>query len=117
MASANIARPVRFGITLHPAVAMESLINRRLDALPAARRQEWLRALLIRGFCEECADIRRLQADDESVERYVPATRSVPSPATTTKQREVTEPRVDPPPQPRAPSAATPLAALKAVLG
>ena len=44
----------RIAIHLDTRVALESVLLTRQACLPAARRQEWLRRLLMQGFYDEC---------------------------------------------------------------
>ncbi len=44
----------RLVIQLDPRVALEGVILTRHRQLPANRRQEWLRGLLLQGFGSEC---------------------------------------------------------------
>jgi len=39
-------------------MALEAIILNRLDCIPKARRQEWLRGLLVQGFGSECLVLR-----------------------------------------------------------
>ena len=52
MARAKTVR--RIVIHLDTRVALESVLLNRQACLPAARRQEWLRRLLMQGFYDEC---------------------------------------------------------------
>jgi len=56
MAKAN----PRYRIVLHldPRVALEEIILNRRERLPVARRQEWLRGLLVQGLLSECQALR-----------------------------------------------------------
>jgi hypothetical protein len=35
-------------------ISLEAIILNRLECLPATRRQEWLRGMLVQGFLTEC---------------------------------------------------------------
>ncbi len=48
-------------VELDPRVALEALVLNRLERIPAARRQEWLRSLLVQGFRHECQTLRVVQ--------------------------------------------------------
>ena len=48
-------------VELDPRVALEALVLNRLERIPAARRQEWLRGLLVQGFRHECQTLRVVQ--------------------------------------------------------
>ena len=52
MAKAKTVR--RIVIHLDTRVALEAVLINRQACLPAARRQEWLRRLLLQGFYDEC---------------------------------------------------------------
>ena len=54
----------RITLALDPRVALEAIILNRLERLPVSRRAEWLRALLVQGFREECRTLR--EASDGS---------------------------------------------------
>lgn len=49
-------------------IALEALVLNRLERIPQARRQAWLRGLLIQGFKDECQTLQCLQ--DETVPRH-----------------------------------------------
>lgn len=51
----------RINLQLDPRVAFEALILKRLERIPEGRRQEWLRGLLVQGFCQECQSLRVVQ--------------------------------------------------------
>ncbi|MEQ9561466.1 MAG: hypothetical protein RLN69_03020 [Woeseiaceae bacterium] len=51
----------RLALKLDTEIVFEALILNRLIRLPAARREEWLRGLLVRGFQDECRAIREVQ--------------------------------------------------------
>ena len=118
MTARNQKPSVRVGLTLDAASALEALLILRLLELPKARRQEWLRSLLVKGFCEECAEIRQLQRESDlsPTRRYVPS--HSPDPA---NEIDDTRPRLIKTPADELVLAAetTPLglSALKAVLG
>ena len=48
----------RIVVHLDPRIALEAIILNRLERLPATRRQEWLRGLLVQGFRSECLALR-----------------------------------------------------------
>ncbi len=45
-------------VQLDPRMALEAIIGNRLERIPATRRQEWLRGLLMQGFRAECLALR-----------------------------------------------------------
>ena len=61
----------RVGIQLDPRVALEAILLNRLERIPATRRQEWLRGLLVQGFRDECQALRG--APDEAKSRPIRA--------------------------------------------
>ncbi len=52
MAKANSRN--RVVLQLDPRIALEAIILNRLERIPKARRQEWVRGLLMQGFRVEC---------------------------------------------------------------
>lgn len=48
----------RIALQLDTRVALEAIILNRLQRIPANRRQEWLRGLLVQGFQQECQALR-----------------------------------------------------------
>ncbi len=52
MAKANSRN--RVVLQLDPRIALEAIILNRLERIPKARRQEWVRGLLVQGFRVEC---------------------------------------------------------------
>ena len=48
----------RIFLQLDPRIALEAIILNRLERIPQARRQEWLRGLLVQGFRAECQVLR-----------------------------------------------------------
>jgi hypothetical protein len=46
-------------------MALEAIILNRLECLPTARRQEWLRGLLVQGFRSECGALRGVPENKE----------------------------------------------------
>jgi len=57
----------RIVLHLDPRVALEEIILNRRECLPVARRQEWLRGLLVQGLLAECQVLRR--PSDETTRR------------------------------------------------
>ena len=55
----------RFCIRLDPAMLLEGLLLARLALVPKARRQEWLRGLLVQGYLWEARTGRGVRSDDE----------------------------------------------------
>jgi len=53
----------RLVLHLDPRIALESVILNRHECMPAARRQEWLRGLLVQGFRVECQVLCGAQDD------------------------------------------------------
>ncbi|MCP4128939.1 MAG: hypothetical protein GY753_18060 [Gammaproteobacteria bacterium] len=48
----------RVVLQLDTRIALEAIILNRLQRIPANRRQEWLRGLLVQGFRQECQALR-----------------------------------------------------------
>jgi hypothetical protein len=48
----------RVVLQLDSRIALEAIILNRLERIPATRRQEWLRGLLVQGFRAECQALR-----------------------------------------------------------
>ena len=67
---ANAQQGNRVVIQLDLRVALEAIILNRQRQIPANRRQEWLRGLLLQGFRSEC---RALRGESDEAKRY-PAT-------------------------------------------
>jgi len=63
MAKANPGQ--RVALQLDPRVALEAIILNRLERVPTARRQEWLRSLLVQGFRLECLALRGVSDEQE----------------------------------------------------
>ena len=51
----------RIALLLDSRVTFEALILNRLERIPEGRRQEWLRGLLVEGFCQESQSLRVVQ--------------------------------------------------------
>lgn len=66
----------RVVLQLDPRVALEAIILNRLGQIPANRRQEWLRGLLVQGFRTECQVLRGWSSDGGSRPVRAFATRS-----------------------------------------
>jgi hypothetical protein len=54
----------RVNVQLDSRIALEAHILNRLECLPATRRQEWLRGLLVQGFRVECQMLRSAVAEE-----------------------------------------------------
>ncbi len=59
-------------IVLDRRVALEALLVNALEKSPTARRQEWLRRVLIQGFRAECQSLRALMTDNPGVATDLP---------------------------------------------
>ena len=59
-------------IVLDMRVALEALLVNALEKSPSARRQEWLRRVLIQGFRAECQGLRALMTDGPGVATDLP---------------------------------------------
>ena len=53
----------RVVLQLDPRIALEAIILNRVERIPATRRQEWLRGLLVQGFRTECQALRGVPDD------------------------------------------------------
>jgi hypothetical protein len=53
----------RIVLQLDVRIALEAIILNRLERIPATRRQEWLRGLLVQGFRSECQTLRAAPID------------------------------------------------------
>lgn len=67
-------RTAKISFVLDDSIALEALILNRLATLPTTRKKGWLQSLLVRGFCEECAEIQALQPSTGDDARYIPRT-------------------------------------------
>jgi hypothetical protein len=48
-------------------IALEAIILTRIERVPAHRRQEWLRGLLVQGFRAECQLLRTARGEQKIV--------------------------------------------------
>lgn len=55
----------RFTLQLDARIALEAIILNRIERVPARRRQEWLRGLLVQGFRAECLLLRTTAVERE----------------------------------------------------
>ena len=53
----------RIVLQLDERIALEAIILNRRERIPATRRQEWLRGLLVQGFRSECQALRGASDD------------------------------------------------------
>ena len=56
----------RITLQLDSRIALEAIILTRIERVPARRRQEWLRGLLVQGFRAECQLLRTTAAEPEN---------------------------------------------------
>jgi hypothetical protein len=56
----------RVALQLDTRIALEASILNRLQLIPQARRQEWLRGLLVQGFRQECQTLQGASGGRES---------------------------------------------------
>ena len=106
----------RIVLQLDLRMALEAIIVNRLERLPATRRQEWLRGLLVQGFRSECQALRG--APDAATGRPVAGFSNwkageTPKPVSLTAQ----EPVFVQPSEAQATRANKPFAALGKVIG
>ena len=127
----TVATAQRLGIRLDPAMLLEGLLLARLALVPKARRQEWLRGLLVQGYLWEARTSHGVRSDDEfgrfgadQAEKRVPASATAFAGWLTRPQTAV--PKVvaegDRPPgavatRPRKPGTDKPFAHLRKVIG
>ena len=50
-------------VHLDTRITLEAIILNRLERIPSARRQEWLRGILVQGFRVECQALRATSDD------------------------------------------------------
>ena len=55
----------RITLQLDTRIVLEAIILNRMERIPKARRQEWLRGLLIQGFRTECRSLREVPREIE----------------------------------------------------
>ena len=56
----------RLTLQLDTRIALEAIILNRIECVPARRRQEWLRGLLVQGFRAECQLLRTTAVEREN---------------------------------------------------
>ncbi|MCB1753498.1 MAG: hypothetical protein KDI74_17435 [Gammaproteobacteria bacterium] len=56
----------RLTLQLDSRIALEAIILNRIERVPARRRQEWLRGLLVQGFRAECQLLRTTVVEREN---------------------------------------------------
>ncbi|MCB1760551.1 MAG: hypothetical protein KDI68_12325 [Gammaproteobacteria bacterium] len=66
MARSRSAWGSRITLQLDSRIALEAIILNRIERVPARRRQEWLRGLLVEGFRAECQLLRTTAAEREN---------------------------------------------------
>ena len=97
-------------------VTLEAIILDRLERIPAVRRQEWLRGLLVQGFRVECQALRHTESD--AAPGFVTRTnRFSPSFKRTPVSTVVSEPTVVEMTNSRVATSEKPFAALGKVIG
>jgi hypothetical protein len=102
-------------VRLDPRIALEAIILNRLERIPAPRRQEWLRGLMVQGFRSECLTLRGVPENGERS-----STTAFTQWLAGESQRRVTSKAEPPSPRPRLPQAKAngkPFAALGKVMG
>ena len=106
----------RIALQLDLRIALEAIILNRLERIPAARRQEWLRGLLVQGFRSEFQVLRG--ASDDAKRRSAPAfTNWMAGEAQKTVSHPGLEPAAVKAKLSQASSASKPFAALGKVIG
>ena len=66
MARSRSAWGSRITLQLDSRIALEAIILNRIERVPARRRQEWLRGLLVQGFRAECQLLRTTVVEREN---------------------------------------------------
>jgi hypothetical protein len=121
----------RLCIRLDPAMLLECVLLERLALVPKARRQEWLRGLLVQGYLREARTGRGVRNDDElgrlgagQAEKKVPACATAfagrltrPRPAMSKTVPQGGRPPQAVPTIPSKPMAGKPFAHLRKVIG
>ena len=103
----------RIVLQLDPRIALEAIIQNRLERIPKARRQEWLRGLLVQGFRQECQVLRGMSCG----RKQRPAMAFVPRLEGAMKSSAVTPMEAPIVQSPAAGTANKPFAALGKVIG
>jgi len=103
----------RIVLQLDPRIALEAIIQNRLERIPKARRQEWLRGLLVQGFRQECQVLRGMSGG----RKQRPAMAFTPRLEGAMKSSAVTQVKVPVVSSPTAGPADKPFAALGKVIG
>ena len=103
----------RVAVQLDTRIALEAIILNRLQLIPKARRQEWLRGLLVQGFRLECQALQGSPGGRASP----PAMTFSPRPAERMKGKAVIPATAPVAPLPAASTSDKPFAALGKVIG
>ena len=103
----------RVAVQLDTRIALEAIILNRLQLIPKARRQEWLRGLLVQGFRQECQALQGMSGGRTSP----PAMTFAPLPAEPMKSKAVTQATAPLEALPAAGTNRKPFAALGKVIG
>ncbi len=70
----------RLSIVLDKRIALEALLVNALHKNPIARRQEWLRRVLIQGFRAECQGVRAVITGSPGAAVSMPCLQGSPTP-------------------------------------
>jgi hypothetical protein len=105
----------RITLQLDTRITLEAIILNRMERIPKARRQEWLRGLLVQGFRVECRVLREVPRETEpnpvtAFTRWL--AKDMPSTAAPPEQ-----PRVGTAGRDHAPGSGKPFAGLSKVIG
>lgn len=103
----------RIALQLDTRIALEAIILNRLQLIPKARRQEWLRGLLVQGFRQECQALQGVQTERASP----PAMTFASQPAGRLKGKAVTPATAPVAPLPAIGTNTKPFASLGKVIG
>ena len=63
MSRRNSTEKIRVGLQLSTSVPLEAMVVLRLHQLAKSRRNDWLRSLVVRGFINECEELRQLNGE------------------------------------------------------
>ncbi len=104
---------MRVALQLDTRIALEAIILNRLQRIPANRRQEWLRGLLVQGFRQECQALRGTM-DETQQPAAMAFTPPLKGAMTSSSDNSMVVPNT---PSPAAGKAGKPFAALGKVIG
>lgn len=106
-----------FIVQLDSYIALEALISNRLMSFAPAHRQVWLRRILVKGFCADCAEMRASQRAAAGVHAMEPASREEIPPSVADVRTDDATPNAEIRQAVLPATPATALSALRAVMG